>query len=184
MFYNTMFNTEDLCKLKKRMYIMGTIFLIAGIAALSMPLLASLAVETTVGCLLLMTALSGAIGAFRGFKDGDTPWQEIVITIAAFIIAMIFLFRPLAGMFTMSMLLLAYFLVDAIAKISGYFKLRKVQNSVWVLVSGLLSLALAYMMWTNQATSLAMIGIILGINLTSGGLSLLFTGYGCSKLGK
>ena len=166
------------------MYIVGGLFLVLGLLSLTMPLLASYAIETLVGCLILAVAFSNALGAFRGFGDGDKPWQEVVMAIACFVIAMIFLFKPLAGLLTLSMLLFVYFLIDGISKISGYFRLRSVQNSIWLLVSGLLSMLLSYMMWSNFATSLSMIGIILGINLTFTGCSFIMMGYGCSKLSK
>ena len=79
------------------------------------------------------------------------------------------------------MILSAYFAVDGAAKVFEYFRLRTIGGSLWMLISGLLSILLAVMMWKNFFTGASMIGIVLGINLTFSGISLILLGRGCSE---
>ena len=158
--------------------------LLLGFVSLTMPLLASLAVETMIGCLLLAVGLGSAVGAFGALRSGDSPWQQAVMAVISFAAGIIFLTHPLAGVMTLSMLLSAYFLVDGVTKVVEYFRIREIGGSLWILLSGVLGMLLAFMMWNNWLTGASMIGIVLGIDLLFSGVSFILLGRGCSKLSK
>lgn len=178
------FSADDLKKSKKRFYWIGGIMLAIGLVSLSMPMLASFAIETFIGCLLLSVAFCNAFGAFTGFKSGDKPWQQTFMAIISFAAGVIFLTHPLAGVFTLSILLAAYFMVDGVTKVMEYFRVREIGGSLWILVSGILGIVLAFMMWRNFFTGAAVIGIILGVDLIFSGVALLLLGKGCSEASK
>ena len=104
-----------------------------------------------------------------------------VISIAA---GIVFLAHPLAGVMTLSILLAAYFLVDGITKIIEYFRVKAIGGSLWILLSGVLGVVLAFMMWKNFFTGAAVIGIMLGIDLIFSGMGLILLGRGCSDMSK
>ena len=155
-----------------------------GFGSLAMPLLASLAVETLLGCMLLAVGSGSAFGAFSAVRSGDSPWQQAFMAVISVAAGIIFLTHPLAGVMTLSMLLAAYFLIDGVTKIAEYFRIREIGGSLWILLSGLLGVALAFMMWNNWLTGASMIGVVLGIDLVFSGVSLILLGRGCSKLSK
>ena len=155
-----------------------------GFGSLAMPLLASLAVETLLGCMLLAVGFGSAFGAFSAVRSGDSPWQQAFMAVISVAAGIIFLTHPLAGVMTLSMLLAAYFLIDGVTKVVEYFRIREIGGSLWILLSGLLGVALAFMMWNNWLTGASMIGIVLGIDLIFSGVSLILLGRGCSKLSK
>ena len=68
-----------------------------------------------------------------------------------------------------------------ITKVIEYFRVREIEGSIWILISGFLGIILSVMMWKNLFTGAAVIGIILGINLVFSGISLILLGRGCSK---
>ncbi len=175
---------EDLIKSKKRFYLIGGVMLLMGFLSISMPLLASFAIETLVGGLLLAVGICQGVGAFRGFADGDKPWQQIFMAVISFAAGFIFFVHPLAGVMTLSMLLSCYFLIDGIMKVMEYFRLRSIGGSFWLLISGLLGIVLAMMMWKNVFTGAAMIGVLLGVNLIFSGFSFILLGKGCSEAAK
>ncbi len=158
--------------------------LLLGFVSLSMPLLASLAVETMIGCLLLAVGLSSAFGAFSAVRAGDSPWQQAFMAVISIAAGVIFLTHPLAGVMTLSMLLAAYFLVDGVTKVIEYFRIREIGGSLWILCSGALGIILAFMMWNNMLTGASMIGIVLGVDLVFSGISLILLGRGCSNIEK
>lgn len=182
MFFGCDFSEEALKKSKKRLYMTGSIMLAIGIISLLMPMLASFAVETLTGMLLLSVGLCSAYAAYSAFKIKDNPWQEIFMSVISFAAGFIFIAHPLAGIMTLSFLLSIWFLLDGIVKVYEYFRMRSIGGSLWVLVSGILGVILAFMMWNNIFTGAAMVGVILGINLTFGGLSLIMLGRGCSSM--
>ena len=175
---------EDFVKSKRRFYVVGAIMLALGFVSLSMPLLASFAVETMIGCLLLAVGLGSAFGAFSAMRSGDSPWQQAFMAVISVAAGVVFLTHPLAGVMTLSMLLSAYFLVDGVTKVVEYFRIREIGGSLWILLSGALGIILAFMMWNNVLTGASMIGIVLGIDLVFSGMSFILLGRGCSKLSK
>lgn len=175
---------EDFAKNKRRFYWVGGIMLLIGFISLSMPMLASIAVETMLGFFLLAVGLCNAFGAFTALRSGDSPWQQAFMAVISMAAGIIFLTHPLAGVITLSMLLAAYFLVDGITKIVEYFRIREIGGSLWILLSGALGVILAFMMWQNFITGASMIGIILGVNLIFSGMSLILLGRGCSEFQK
>ena len=181
MFFAVEMSETELRRKKRRFYLAGAIMLLIGAASIAMPLAASFAIETALGLLLLCVGLCNAVSAFAGFKSGDKPVQETVMATVSFLAGAIFVLRPTAGVMTISFLLAAYFLVDGVVKIIGYFNIMKLGGSVWLLVSGVLGILLAFMMWKNVFTGAAVIGIILGLDLIVGGTALVFLGKGCAK---
>ena len=175
---------EYLEKSKKRLYLFGGITLFIGFLSLAMPLLASFAVEALVGGLLLAVGINEGIGAFRCFKDGDNPWQQLFMAVISLAAGLIFLFRPLAGVMTLSILLSAYFLIDGVTKVVEYFRLREVKGSIWILISGILGIILAFLMWKNIFTGIVMVGVLFGVNLVFSGMCMILLGRACSKASK
>ena len=99
----------------------------------------------------------------------------------AFVAGFLFITKPLAGVLTLSILLSAYFLVDGVTKIIQYWNIRHIDGAIWTLVSGILALVLAWLMWQNMVTGIAMIGVVLGVDFIFGGMSMIFLGKGCSQ---
>ena len=93
---------EDFVKSKRRFYVVGAIMLALGFVSLSMPLLASFAVETMIGCLLLAVGLGSAFGAFSAMRSGDSPWQQAFMAVISVAAGVVFLTHPLAGVMTLT----------------------------------------------------------------------------------
>ena len=184
MLFGEDFSKEDCAKSKRRFYIVGGLLLLIGILSLAMPLLASFAIETLVGFFLLAVGFSNALGAYGAFREGVSPWQQAFMAAISIVAGVLFLTHPLAGVMTLSILLAAYFLADGVLRVVEYFRMRAVGGSLWVLLSGILSIILAFMMWRNFFEGAVVIGVILGFDLIFGGLSLIMLGRGLSELGK
>lgn len=172
MLFTGNFSKDDLAKSKKRFYWVGGIMLVIGFLSLAMPMLASFAIETMVGFFLLAVGFGNAFGAYSALRIGDSPWQQAFMAFISIAAGVIFLIHPVAGVMTLSILLAAYFLIDGVTKIVEYFRVKSIGGSLWIMLSGILGIILAFMMWQNVFTGAAVIGIILGINLIFSGMSL------------
>lgn len=181
---NVTISKEDLEKSKTRFYWTGALMLITGFIALWAPMVASFAIEMVVGWLLIIAGGAQAYGAYKGFKSKTGGWWEVFSSVCSFVAGFLFIARPLAGVLTLSILLSAYFLVDGVTKIVQYWNIRHMKGAIWTLVSGILSLVLAWMMWQNLITGMAMVGVVLGVDFIFGGTSLIFLGRGCSEAAK
>lgn len=184
MLFDCEFTKEQCAKTKRRAYIVGALMLIIGFLSLSMPLLASFAIETLLGCFLLAVGLSNAFSAYGAFREGVTPWHHIFMAVISVLAGIVFLTHPVAGVITLSMILAAYFLADGVYKVVQFFRLRKVGGSFWMLLSGALGILLAFLMWRNFFEGATVIGIILGFDLIFSGVSLIMIGRGFSEMSK
>ncbi|MDO5115536.1 MAG: DUF308 domain-containing protein [Synergistaceae bacterium] len=182
IFENVKLSKEELTKNKTRLYWTGALMLITGFIALWMPMVASFAIEMVVGWLLVIAGGSQAYGAYKAFKDKTGGWWEVFSSVVSFIAGFLFITRPLAGVFTLSIMLSAYFLVDGVTKIVQYWSIRHIDGAIWTLVSGILSVVLAWMMWSNMVTGLAMVGVVLGVDFIFGGVSMILLGRGCAEM--
>lgn len=154
------------------------IFLIAtGVGALIFPQVATLSVELFVGSAMLIGGIATLVHAFK-----STGWGGFLIEIfiAATYIAggALFLFNPLAGIFTLTALLAAFFAFDGILRILMAIQIRGERSWPFFLVSGLLSLMLAILIVAGIANgaSLAFIGFLVGINFVFAGVSYIVCG--------
>mgnify|MGYP004659588033 CR=1 FL=1 len=184
MLFTGNFSKNDLAKSKKRFYWVGGIMLVIGFLSLAMPMLASFAIETMVGFFLLAAGFGNAFGAYSALRAGDSPWQQAFMSVISIAAGIIFLTHPLAGVITLGILMAAYFLIDGVTKIVEYFRVRGIGGSLWILLSGIFGVVLAFMMWQDFFTGAAVIGVILGVNLIFSGISLIMLGRGCSEISK
>jgi uncharacterized membrane protein HdeD (DUF308 family) len=93
------------------------------------------------------------------------------------VLGLILILRPLAGVLTLTMVLVAFFIVEGIASIIGGIEHRRhLRSWGWVLFSGVVDLLLAYLIWAGWPSSADWaIGLLVGINMLFFGLSLVMT---------
>lgn len=181
MFSGRRLTVQELKKLRRRFYALGFVQLVVGVLALLKPLAASLAIETFVGALFLVVGFFQGWNAFVGFREGEKPWQQTFVAAITFIAGLTFLFHPFAGVITLSIFLAAYFMVDGVMKVMEFFRVRSLKGAFWVLLSGVLGIILAIMMWSNYLRGAAILGIVFGVNFTFAGIAFILLARSCSE---
>jgi uncharacterized membrane protein HdeD (DUF308 family) len=84
------------------------------------------------------------------------------------------LLHPLVGLESLTIVLAAYLLVEAILEFILPFQLRPVRGSGWLLFDWIITLILAIMIWrTWPASTLWVIGTLVGISMLFSGISRL-----------
>lgn len=163
----------------------GAAFLALGLAAIAVPAWATIAVEQLVAALLLVWGAAGI-----GFSLSMRPASEWRLTAALFagvlVLGAIFLIFPHAGIATMTMLLVAVFLVEGVVSITMGYGLRQVIPR-WSLlvVSGLAALGLGVLIMTGwPGTAVWTLGMLTGINFLSNGLTLILLGRAVDNSGR
>lgn len=159
----------------KAFLIEGIVLVILGMAAIAIPLLASIAVTIFLGWLFL---ISGAVGLFLTLTTRDLPgfWWSLLSAILALGAGLILLFKPVAGTLTLTLVVSAYFIAEGITTIMFALAHRKELSGRWgwLLVSGLVDLVVAALIIAGLPGSAAWaIGLLVGINLVFGGTSLI-----------
>ncbi len=153
----------------------GIVLVILGLAAVAIPLLASIATTIFIGWLFL---ISGVIGLYLTFTNRDLPgfWWSLLSAVLAVVAGFILLVQPVAGTFTLTLVISAYFIAEGITTIfySLVHKRELTDRWGWLLVSGIVDLVVAGLIIGGLPGSAAWaIGLLVGINLVFGGTSLI-----------
>jgi len=179
-------NAENIRKYRTWFMIYGAVLVVLGLLAVALPNIATLATSLMVGWLLLFAGVFGLIAAFSAGQSSAGFWWNLFIAVIYVLAGLAILFRPVAGMLTLTILLAAYLLAGGIGKLILAFGYRRDIPKAWgwVLFSGVVDLVLAGLILMGfPETSLWVIGLMVGINLVFMGVSLMVAAYHCRDLG-
>ena len=159
-----------------RLKFLGIASIVLGAVALATPAVAAGAVIIIVGATMLLAGLSQV---FQGFKGEG--WRHKIMPVVLGIITGIaglgVLAHPILGLGVLSLVLSAYFLVEGIWKIMAALRFRPNPAWFWMLLGGVLSLILGYLIWSQWPLSgVVAVGILVGVNLVMTGFSLFMLG--------
>ena len=157
--------------------ILGVLSLIAGIFALLNPFPASLAAVRLASWAFLIFGALQVIDAFTAQGWGAKFWS-LILGVVAFLIGIDLLTEPLAGLIKLTMVLGVLFLVSGAFKFIVGWGIQRSELKAAVIVSGLASLLLGFIILSNFPESAATsLGILLGIELISNGVSAIALGW-------
>ena len=153
----------------------GIALVVLGLAAIAIPPLASIAITIFLGWIFV---ISGVVSLFLTFSAKQMPgfWWSLLSAILAIAAGVLLLYRPMTGVFTLTIIMGAYFIAEGVATIMYALQHRKEvsQRSGWLLASGVLDLIVAAIIISGLTESAAWaIGLLVGINLVFGGASLI-----------
>jgi uncharacterized membrane protein HdeD (DUF308 family) len=159
-------------------------FILLGMLAIIEPGVAGLAVTILVGWLLIFGGVAHFVGAFSGGGAGHAIWQTLT-GLVYFLGGFYFLTHPLLGLGTLTLLLAAIILAEAVMEIITYFRIRRENGSGWLLLNALITLLLSGLIWFHwPSSSVWAIGTLVGVNLIITGFSRLMFGLAARKLVK
>jgi uncharacterized membrane protein HdeD (DUF308 family) len=163
---------------------LGVILLIFGTLAIFSPLVAGLSIAITVGVLLILGGISQLFFAFKAGSFGKGIWLFILGALTV-IIGIAMISQPQAALATLTLFLAAYFIVEGIFEIIGAFQVKPIKGWGWTLFSGILSLILGIMIWSQFPLSGAWaIGVLVGIKLIFSGWMLIAFGSAAKGVAK
>jgi uncharacterized membrane protein HdeD (DUF308 family) len=147
---------------------MGILLIVFGIIAIALPPLGTLAIELTLGWILIVAGITEIAHAFRGGHS----FSYLVFGIITLLTGGMMVFNPLKGVLTLTVLLIAWCLVRGITMI--LYAYRTGQRRGVQILGGLLSLLLGVLIWAHWPSSAAWaIGLLVGINMLSAGWLLI-----------
>ncbi len=153
----------------------GIILIILGIAAIMLPLIATLAVTIIIGWIFLA---SGVVGLVTTFWARHAPgfWWSLVSAVIAIAAGLVLLAWPITGTVSLTLVLIAFFVVEGIASIMYAIEHRNQLTGRWgwMLVSGVVDLILAGIIFAGlPGTAAWALGLLVGINMVFGGAALI-----------
>lgn len=159
----------------------GLILVMLGVIALMMPGKVSVLLTLVLAWLLI---IGGVVEFFMSFKNkrGSMLFLGILTAIVSVGCGIFLLNRPIAGTITITMIITIYLCVNGLMQVFYSFALKPIKNWYWLLISGLVSIALAVLVWSAWPVSfVAFLGIILGINFIMWGMSEIILSFSLRK---
>jgi uncharacterized membrane protein HdeD (DUF308 family) len=159
-----------------RLYLIeGIVLMVLGIAAVLVPVFASLAVAIFLGWLFLVGGVVGVAATLSGRHAPGFWWSLIsgVITIGA---GIVLLGWPFVGVVSLTLVLAAYLAADGVVTILFALDHRRQlsQRWGWLMLNGVIDLVLAVLIVTLlPTTGFWALGLIIGIDFIFGGASLI-----------
>ena len=162
----------------------GIVMMVLGFLAVVEPNVATLAVSIFVGWLFFIGGIFRALSVWRSRAMPGFAWSFLT-ALLAIVLGLILIFRPLAGVLTLTMVLIAFFILEGVTAIALAVQHREhLRSWVWVLFSGIVDLLLAYLIWAGWPSSADWaIGLLVGINMLFFGLSLVMTALAARLMG-
>jgi len=156
----------------------GVLLIVLGMIAIAIPPLATLAVTILLGWLFL---ISGIVGLITSIMARHAPgfWWSILSAIVGILAGLVLLAWPVSGSVSLTLVLIAFFLIEGVATIMYAIEHRRGLSGRWgwLVASGILDLILAGIVIAGlPGTALWAPGLLVGINMVFGGCALVAMG--------
>lgn len=161
----------------------GVGLIVLGVLALALPQQSGLALAVGVGILLL---LSGALRIFFLFLSPS--WGALFLRLLfgalSVVAGAMMILDPALGLKAITIVAIIYFLLDGITEIILGLKLPPGGGGLWLMLGGVVSLALAIMIWRQWPVSGdKAVAILVGIKLILDGVVIVALARGAKALG-
>jgi uncharacterized membrane protein HdeD (DUF308 family) len=153
----------------------GIVLVVLGVLAIIIPPLATLAVAIFLGWLLLISGIAGLITTFMA-RHAPGFWWSLLSAVLGIAAGLVLLARPVAGAVSLTLLLIVFFIIEGVASIMYALEHKKEVGGqwTWMLVSGIIDLILAAIIWAGlPGTAEWALGLLVGINMLFGGSALI-----------
>ena len=155
----------------------GVLMVVAGVLALVYPYIASVTLVFLLGWILVISGVVQGIGLI-GARDVPHFWLQLISVVLAILIGVLLLRNPDAGLLIMTVLLIVFFMVEGISKVTFALNIRPFMGWVWVFLSGIVGILLGAYLWANMPLSSEwVLGVLLGIQLICEGAALAYLAW-------
>lgn len=153
----------------------GIVLVLLGIGAIIVPQIAGLTITLLLGWLFLTGGIFGLVVTYWA-KDMPGFWWSLFSAALSVMAGLILITRPMQGLFTLTVVLTAFFVLEGIASIMFALDHKRELSGRWgwVVAAGVFDLLIAVMIFTGLPGSADWaIGLLVGINMVFGGSSLI-----------
>jgi uncharacterized membrane protein HdeD (DUF308 family) len=153
----------------------GIILVLLGIIAIVVPQIATLAFTILIGWLFLVSGILGLITTFWA-RGAPGFWWALISAIIAIAAGVVLLMWPISGTISLTLVLIAFFVVEGIVSIMYAIDPRNQLTGKWgwMLFSGIIDLILAAIIFAGlPGTAEWALGLLVGINMLFGGAALI-----------
>ena len=153
----------------------GVVLLVLGATAVVLPPIATLAVTILFGWLFLVSGIVGLVTTFW-MRHAPGFWWSLLSAALGIIVGAMLLASPVTGALSLTLVLIAFFLIEGAVSIMFALDHRRELSGQWgwMLMSGIIDLVLAMMIFAGLPSTAAWaVGLLVGINMIFGGAALI-----------
>lgn len=159
----------------------GVILLLTGLLAMGSPFVAGLSVAMMVGIMLIVGGVGQLVFAV---KSGNSV-LAIILGVLTVLIGGYTVVTPAAALATLTLFLAAYLILSGIFEALMAWQIKPVKGWGWTMFSGVVSVLLGIMIWSQFPISgVWAIGILVGVKLFFSGWTLLMLGLTTRSMAK
>lgn len=162
----------------------GVVLLVLGATAVVLPPIATLAVTILFGWLFLVSGIVGLVTSFW-MRHAPGFWWSLLSALLGIVVGAMLLGSPLTGAFSLTLVLIAFFLIEGAVSIMFALDHKRELSGQWgwMLMSGIVDLALAIMIFAGlPSTAVWAVGLLVGVNMIFGGIALIAMALHARKL--
>jgi uncharacterized membrane protein HdeD (DUF308 family) len=153
----------------------GIVLVVLGVLAIIIPPIATIAVTIFLGWLFL---ISGIVGLVTTFWARHAPgfWWSLLSAVVAIAAGVVLLGWPVPGAVSLTLLLIVFFIIEGVLSIMYALEHKKELSGRWgwMLISGIIDLILAAIIWAGlPGTAAWALGLLVGINMLFGGSAMI-----------
>jgi uncharacterized membrane protein HdeD (DUF308 family) len=159
----------------KLFLIEGIVLVILGLAAIMLPLIATIAIAIVVGWIFLFSGIVGLLATFR-MRSAPGFWWSLFSGILGVVAGIVLLRWPLQGAFSLTLVLTLFLVLEGIVSIMYALEHKRELSGRWgmMLLSGVVDLILAGMIYAGlPGTAAWAVGLLVGINMVFGGSAVI-----------
>jgi uncharacterized membrane protein HdeD (DUF308 family) len=153
----------------------GIILLGLGLAAIVLPVIATVTVAIIVGWLLLVSGIVGLLASYR-MRRAPGVWWSLLSAMLGIAAGFVLLRWPLSGALSLTLILTVFFVIEGVVSIFYALEHKRGLSGRWgwMLISGAVDLVLAGTIFLGlPGTAAWAIGLLVGINLVFGGSAVI-----------
>ena len=164
--------------------VQGLVMTILGILAIIWPEISTVAVDLYVGWLFLLGGALGVMAIFFAPTASSFLWALLTSALSLFV-GVLLVWHPVEGAASLTLVLVAFFLVEGLFQIVLSLHYRNVFPGSWgwMLFSGITDLVLVALIiagWPKSASWA--LGVVVGANLVTSGLAILMVAFGARRI--
>jgi uncharacterized membrane protein HdeD (DUF308 family) len=160
---------------------LGVVYVIAGIVALGSVAMATVASVFVVGIMMLIAGVAEVINAFQ-IKTWGKFFVWLLLGFLYIVAGFLAFENPLLAAAFLTLFLGISLIVSGIMRIVLAFSMQRAMPWLWVLVSGIITLLLGFIIVAHwPVSSLYILGLFLGIDLVIAGVGWIAIGFGLKR---
>jgi len=151
----------------------GLVLLALGTVAIIVPQFATIGATILIGWVFLASGIMGLVMTFWA-RQAPGFWWALLSAVLGIAAGMVLLAWPASGAVSLTLLLIAFFIIEGIASIMfGLEHRAHVPAWGWMVASGVVDLVLAGLLFAGlPGTAAWALGLLVGINMIFGGAAL------------